>query len=324
MGSDVFWIKLQTNTFDSETIMLLESMPEGDTILIIWLKMQILAGRCNSGGFLLLNGESPYSDEMLATVFRRPLNTVRLAISAFLKFKMVEITDEAYFLPDWGKYQNVSGLEKIREQTKKRVAKYRAKPKDVTLPVTLQVTQGNAIETETETEREIEEKQQTIQLLLEGTPFCRVSDQEVSMFVERYGSERVMRSADIAAETWRRDNKKIKNPGGYLQKLCEFHIVPDWYESPENRNAKKEAAAERKSIEAQVQAEQREAEARESLERDNYWCSLSEEDRQKHRDDFRATAPFMQDIKDDFIDGLAKLTVWDNRSQMCTNAVSSA
>ena len=44
MGSDVFWIKLQTNTFDSETIMLLESMPEGDTILIIWFKMQILAG----------------------------------------------------------------------------------------------------------------------------------------------------------------------------------------------------------------------------------------------------------------------------------------
>jgi len=53
----VFWIKLQTNTFDTETITLLESMPEGDTILIIWLKMQILAGKCNAGGYLLLNGD---------------------------------------------------------------------------------------------------------------------------------------------------------------------------------------------------------------------------------------------------------------------------
>ena len=44
MAGDVFWIKLQTSTFDSETVMLLESMPEGDTILIIWFKMQILAG----------------------------------------------------------------------------------------------------------------------------------------------------------------------------------------------------------------------------------------------------------------------------------------
>jgi predicted phage replisome organizer len=322
MGSDVFWLKLQTNTFDSETIMLLESMPEGDTILIIWFKMQILAGRCNAGGFLLLNGESPYSDEMLATVFRRPLNTVRLAISAFLKFKMVEIIDEAYFLPDWEKYQNVSGLEKIREQTKKRVAKYRAKPKDVTLPVTLQVTQGNAIETETE--RDIEEKQLTVQWLLDGSPFSRITNQELSVLVERYGSERVKRSADIAAETWHRDKKKIKNPVGYLQKLCESHIVPDWYESPEKRNAKKKAAAERKNIEAQKQIEKQEAEDQESLERDNFWCTLSEVDRQKHRDDFKASSQLFEDFNGDILDGLAKLTAWDNRSQMCTNAVSNA
>lgn len=311
MSSDVFWIKLHTRIFDSESIILLESMPEGDTLLIIWFKMQILAGKCNARGYLLLNGERPYSDEMLATVFRRPLNTVRLAISAFLQFKMVEVIDGAYFLAEWEIHQNVSGMDKIREQTKVRVARHRSNKKNVAVPVTLQVTLSNAIETETETE--IEEKQQTIQLLLEGTPFCRVSEQEISMFVEHYGSERVMRSADIAAETWRRDNKKIKNPGGYLQKLCESHIVPDWYESSEKRNAKKEAAAERKSIEAQVQTEQREAEARESQERDDYWCSLSEEERKKHRDDFRATAQFMQDLEDDFLDGLAKLTAWDKR-----------
>lgn len=154
MSTDVFWIKLQTSTFDSETIMLLESMPEGDSILIIWFKMQILAGKCNAGGYLLLNGERPYSDEMLATVFRRPLNTVRLAISAFLQFKMVEIIDEAYFLPEWEKHQNISGLDKIREQTRQRVARHRSKAKDVTLRETQGVTHGNATEQETESELE--------------------------------------------------------------------------------------------------------------------------------------------------------------------------
>ncbi len=281
MSSDVFWIKLQTNTFDSETLMLLESMPEGDTILIIWFKMQILAGKCNAGGYLLLNGECPYSDEMLATVFRRPLNIVRLAISAFLKFTMVEIVDGAYFLPDWEEHQNVSGLDKIREQTKQRVARHRAKPKGLTLPVTLQVTQGNAIETETE--KELEEKQQTIRRLSAGTPFNRITDQEITCLIERFGSERVMQSADIATETWHRDKKNIKTPFGYLQKLCQSHTVPDWYESPEKRNAMKEAAAERKNIEAKKLTEQQEAEARESLERDTFWSSLSEVDRQKHR-----------------------------------------
>ncbi len=155
MAGDVFWIKLQTSTFDLETIMLLESMPEGDTILVIWFKMQILAGKCNAGGYLLLNGECPYSDEMLATVFRRPLNTVRLAISAFLKFNMLEIIDGAYFLPEWEKHQNIRGLEKIKEQNRLRVARHRAKKKNVTL----HVTYGNAAEIETEIEPEKNNRQ---------------------------------------------------------------------------------------------------------------------------------------------------------------------
>jgi predicted phage replisome organizer len=138
MSNDVFWIKFHTSTFDSESVMLLESMPEGDTLLIIWFKMQILAGKCNAGGYLLLNGERPYSDEMLATVFRRPLNTVRLAISAFQQFKMVEIVDGSYFLSEWEIYQNVSGMDKIREQTRARVARHRGNKKNVTSPVALQ------------------------------------------------------------------------------------------------------------------------------------------------------------------------------------------
>lgn len=159
--------------------MLLESMPEGDTVLIIWIKMQILAGKCNAGGYLLLNGECPYTDEMLATVFRRSLNTVRLATSAFLRFGMVEIVDGAYFLPEWERYQNVSGLEKIREQTRQRVARHRAKPKDVTL----HLTHGNAAELETEKEQE--KQQQGIRLRMKDTPLYGITDQELRSLADR-------------------------------------------------------------------------------------------------------------------------------------------
>ena len=214
MGSDVFWIKLLTSTFESEAIILLESMPEGDTILVIWFKMQILTGKCNAGGFLLLNEEHPYTDEMLATVFRRPLNTVRLAISAFLQFKMIEIIDGAYFLPEWEMHQNIDGLAKIREQTRQRVARHRAKPKDVTL----HVTQCNAANTDTELEPE--KQQQEIRLLLKGSPLNLISAQELRSLAERHGLKQLMIAADVAAETWRRENKEIPNPGGYLQSLC--------------------------------------------------------------------------------------------------------
>lgn len=322
MGSDVFWIKLHTRIFDSESIILLESMPEGDTLLIIWFKMQILAGKCNARGYLLLNGERPYSDEMLATVFRRPLNTVRLAISAFLQFKMVEVIDGAYFLAEWEIHQNVSGMDKIREQTKVRVARHRSNKKNVAVPVTLQVTLSNAIETETETE--IEKQQQEIRLLLSGTPLSKISEKELKILIKRHVSERVIQAADFAAEKWRRERKEIKNPGGYLQTFCEDLVVPEWYEPPEVRNAKSEEVAERKRTEARQMEEQLADEEREAQERDDYWCSLSEEERQKHRDDFRATAPFMQDLEDDFLDGLAKLTACDKRQQMNTITSSTA
>ena len=133
-----------------------------------------------------------------------------------------------------------------------------------------------------------------------------------------------MQSADIATETWHRDKKNIKTPFGYLQKLCQSHTVPDWYESPEKRNAMKEAAAERKIIEAKKLTEQQEAEARESLERDTFWSSLSEVDRQKHRDEFKASTPLFENFNSDILDALAKLTAWDNRLQMFTNVVNDA
>ena len=111
-------------------------------------------------------------------------------------------------------------MDKIREQTKVRVARHRAHNKTVTLPVTLPVTQGNAIETETETETELEKQQQEIRLLLGNTPLSRITDQKLRSLAERHGGNELMHIADIAAETWRRKNIDISNPGGYLQSLC--------------------------------------------------------------------------------------------------------
>lgn len=158
-----------------------------------------------------------------------------------------------------------------------------------------------------------------IRLLLSGTPLSKISEKELRVLIKRHGGKRVIEAADVAAETWRRELKEIRKPGGYLQAFCVDLIVTEWYEPPHIRAAKSEAAAERKRAENDRQEELNKAEAQESIERDDYWHSLSEEDRQKHRDDFRASAPFMQDIKDDFLDGLAKLIAWDKRQQMITN-----
>lgn len=173
----------------------------------------------------------------------------------------------------------------------------------------------------TEEKTEITQKTTTEQIWfsLSGTPLSKTSEKELRVLIKRHGSETVVQAADVAAETWRRDHQEIRNPGGYLQAFCVDLIVPEWYEPPEVRNARSEEAAERRRIEARKMEEQLAEEERQAQERDDYWYSLSEEDRQKYREDFRATAPFLQDLKDDFLDGLAKLNTWDKRQQMNTN-----
>ena len=127
--SEVKWIKICTDIFDDEKILLIESMPEADSIIAIWFKLLCMAGKQNNGGVFMLNDKMPYNDEMLATIFRRPLNTVRLALSTFENFGMVEIINNAYTIPNWEKHQSLDKLEQAKERNRQRVAAHREKQK---------------------------------------------------------------------------------------------------------------------------------------------------------------------------------------------------
>ena len=66
MASDVKWIKIVTDIFDDEKIILIESMPDADCIIVLWFKLLCLAGKQNNDWVFMLNERMPYTDEMLA------------------------------------------------------------------------------------------------------------------------------------------------------------------------------------------------------------------------------------------------------------------
>jgi len=149
--AEVKWIKITTNMFEDEKIDFIESLPESDAILVIWIKLLTLAGKCNANGFIFLTESIPYTYEMLAHRFRRPLNTVKLALKTLSELQMICFEKDSNYLKitNWEKHQNIAGLEKIREQTRKRVARHRAKQAltgNVTCNAT--VTQSNATDIE--------------------------------------------------------------------------------------------------------------------------------------------------------------------------------
>lgn len=136
------WIKICTNIFDDEKIALIESMPDADSIIVIWFKILCLAGKQNNCGVLMLSDRIPYTEEMLATIFHRPMSTVRLALTTFESFGMIEVVNGTITIPNWEKHQSIDAVERYKEQTRERVASYRQRQKAIAAENS-SVTQSN-------------------------------------------------------------------------------------------------------------------------------------------------------------------------------------
>ncbi|EGP9247973.1 TPA_asm: DnaD domain protein [Listeria monocytogenes] len=167
--SGIQWIKLSVNMFDDEKIKLLEKMPEGNQMLIVWIRLLALAGKTNDKGRIYLNENVPYTEDMLATLFNRDVGIIRVTLHTLQGFGMIQKTENGLIeIENWEKHQNVDGMERVREQTRKRVEKHREamrqnriasgdskgdKECNVTSSVT--VTQSNAIDIDKELDKDI-------------------------------------------------------------------------------------------------------------------------------------------------------------------------
>lgn len=127
--TDVKWIKITTDIFDDEKILLIESLPESDSLIVIWFKLLCLAGKTNNSGVFMLNDKIAYTDKMLSTIFRRKEAVVQMALSTFEQLGMVEIVDGVITIPSWGKHQSLDKLEERKEYMRGYMAQYREKQK---------------------------------------------------------------------------------------------------------------------------------------------------------------------------------------------------
>ena len=127
--ADIKWIKITTDIFDDEKILMIESLPDADAIIVIWFKLLCLAGKQNNSGVFMLNDRIPYTDKMLATIFRRKESTVQLALQTFEQFGMIEVIDGVITIPNWGKHQNLDQLESKKAYMRNYMAEYREKQK---------------------------------------------------------------------------------------------------------------------------------------------------------------------------------------------------
>lgn len=131
------WIKLSTGMFDDEKIKLIKNMPEGRSILLIWVELLCFAGKTDNDGVFLLTKKIPYNEEMLASIFQENVATVRLALKTFMDFGMMEQIEGVYALPNWTKYQSeAEAIAKAKERNKERQQRWRDRQKKPLLETT--------------------------------------------------------------------------------------------------------------------------------------------------------------------------------------------
>ena len=152
---EVKWIKITTNMFDNRKIRHLRRLPDGNSIVLIWVMLLTMAGRCNAGGMIFLTENIPYTPKMLADELDFEENTVSLALGALENLGM--ISQDPLSVTNWEEYQSSDKLDQIREQNRLRKQKQRAleaASRDSHVTVTQEVTQCHA--TDIDIERDIE------------------------------------------------------------------------------------------------------------------------------------------------------------------------
>ncbi|MDE5742692.1 MAG: phage replisome organizer N-terminal domain-containing protein [Oscillospiraceae bacterium] len=136
-----YWLKLKEDFFDEKYIKALRKLPQGDSQVIVYLKMQLKS--LKTEGIINYEGILPDCISELALALDEDENVVRLTVEALIRFGVVERleNDTLYMLA----MQQLIGSE---TQTAARVRKHR---ENIAL-------QCNATVTKCNTEKEIREK----------------------------------------------------------------------------------------------------------------------------------------------------------------------
>jgi predicted phage replisome organizer len=229
----VKWIKICTDIFDDEKIILIESMPDAYAIITVWFKLLCLAGKQNNSGVFMLNDRIAYTDKMLSMIFRMKESTVTMALQTFEQFGMIEMVDGVITIPNWGKHQSIDQLENKKEYMRTYMQNYRAKQKLLTECKTNSKTNVSSVEEDKERElrdknKDIKRKKSSFDSLLDD-----ISDDELKNLYLEYIA---MRKAIKSPITTERALKMLINKVNTLEpnsierqkKMLENAIVGNW------------------------------------------------------------------------------------------------
>ena len=209
---EVQWIKIYIDMFDKRKIKKVRRLPAGNDLLLIWIMLLAMAGKCNAGGHIFITENVPFTEEDLADELDFEVNTIRLALKAFEELNMITTTSEGFInILGWEEYQNIEGMDRIREQNRIRQKKWYDKQKALADPnaqPNVRLTQPNNIEEEGEKDKEKESHsfipcEGAKRTMLGGTlgkGVVMLSDEQIDDLLDKLSLEEFNKYVEIVAE----------------------------------------------------------------------------------------------------------------------------
>jgi predicted phage replisome organizer len=125
---NIHWLRFNVNFFDEPKIQIIESNPQGDSFIRIWMRLLCLAMKSQRPGFIEVQDGIPYEIEGLATVTRTNAETLKAALKVFSKLKMIDVAEGSTIeILNFRSDQSIDYIEAQNEKARIRMIEYRKK-----------------------------------------------------------------------------------------------------------------------------------------------------------------------------------------------------
>lgn len=232
-----YYMRLNENYFDSETQVLLESMPDGYLYSNILLKLYLKS--LKNDGRLMFNDKIPYSPQMIATITRHQVGTVEKALQIFKELNIIDLIDTgAIYMLDIQNFIGKSNTEADRKRAyRKRIEMEKG---HLSLNCPLEIEKELELEKEKEIDidksEEPQKKSKSTKKSYGEYKRVKLTDKEYNKLCEDFSKELIDKQIILVDEYVESNNNKNKYSNFNL--VIRKSIRENWFKGGNNTTYK--------------------------------------------------------------------------------------
>lgn len=212
-----YYLRVKENFYDSDEMIILESMPDGFLYSNILIKLYLRSLKNN--GKLMFNDRIPFNSEMLSKITRHPVAVVEKAVSIFKEMNLIDVLDNgAIFMLDIESFIGKSNTEADRKRDyRRRIEK--EKQKLLTGHLSGQMSDEHPPEIEKDIEIDIEKdlEKDTLKIIVDEyqsriAPIDGIQFETLKDFITLNGMEPdvILKAISLAADNGKRNFSYIR------------------------------------------------------------------------------------------------------------------